>query len=295
MKKTCTSPTAPAKSRLAVAQPVRRVQRLQKTLEDANIKLNSVISDIVGLSGRRMIEALIAGETEPGVLAAMAHRRIKATPDELEAALRGRVTRHHRFLLQLHLQQIDAVNAAIDQIDQEVDAYVEPFRATVRLLTVASCFWPRWTRWCRGRSCWRWWNRTTRGAGGAVVRRSVWPRCCGSTFFSNGSPCRTDRWRTGSTTSRACAGSRVFPMSRQPFPTKQRSSTFWNRAQKRRRTGDSRSRLDATRKPETPGQVQRVPRRRGCRRWFPPRPAALACSLQARPRRARNARHRRGR
>src|ERR1700730_125508 len=113
----------------------RHVQRLQKTLEDANIKLDSVISDIVGLSGRRMIEALIAGDTEPGALAAMAHRRIKATPDELEAALRGRVTRHHRFLLQLHLQQIDAVNAAIDQIDQEVDAYVEPFRATVRLLT----------------------------------------------------------------------------------------------------------------------------------------------------------------
>src|SRR5580700_6533898 len=113
----------------------RHVQRLQKTLEDANIKLDSVISDIVGLSGRRMIEALIAGETEPGALAAMAHRRIKATPDELEAALRGRVTRHHCFLLQLHLQQIDAVNAAIHQIDQEVDACVEPFRATVRLLT----------------------------------------------------------------------------------------------------------------------------------------------------------------
>src|SRR5436305_3044852 len=80
----------------------RHVQRLQKTLEDANIKLDSVISDIVGLSGRRMIEALIAGETEPAALAAMAHRRIKATPDELEAALGGRVTRHHRFLLQLH-------------------------------------------------------------------------------------------------------------------------------------------------------------------------------------------------
>src|SRR6201997_5287961 len=113
----------------------RHVQRLQKTLEDANIKLASVISDIIGLSGRRMIEALIAGETDPGTLATLADRRIKATPDELEAALRGRVTRHHRFLLQLHLQQIDAVNAAIDRIDQEVDAYVEPFRATIHLLT----------------------------------------------------------------------------------------------------------------------------------------------------------------
>jgi transposase len=111
------------------------VQRLQKTLEDANIKLDSVISDIVGLSGRRMIEALIAGQTDPEALAALAHRRIKATPDELEAALRGRVTRRHRFLLRLHLQQIDAIDAAIEQIDQEVDADVEPFRAAIALLT----------------------------------------------------------------------------------------------------------------------------------------------------------------
>jgi transposase len=111
------------------------IQRLQKTLEDANVKLDSVISDIVGLSGRRMIEALITGETEPGALAALAHRRIKATPDQLEAALRGHVTRHHRFLLQLHLQQIDALDAAIEQIDQEVDADVEPFRAAIALLT----------------------------------------------------------------------------------------------------------------------------------------------------------------
>src|SRR5450755_238405 len=77
--------------------------RIQKTLEDANIKLDSVITDIVGLSGRRMIEALIAGQTDPEALAALAHRRIHATSAELEAALRGRVTAHHRFMLQLHL------------------------------------------------------------------------------------------------------------------------------------------------------------------------------------------------
>ena len=111
------------------------VQRLQKTLEDANIKLDSVISDIVGLSGRRMIEALIAGETDPDALAALAHRRIKASPAELEAALRGRVTDHHRFMLRLLLQHIDAIDAAITQIDQEVDAQVEPFRTAVQLLT----------------------------------------------------------------------------------------------------------------------------------------------------------------
>ena len=77
------------------------IQRLQKTLEDANIKLDSVITDITGLSGRRMIEALIGGETDPQALAALAHRRIKATSAELEAALRGRVTKHHRFALRL--------------------------------------------------------------------------------------------------------------------------------------------------------------------------------------------------
>jgi transposase len=111
------------------------IQRLQKTLEDANIKLDSVITDIIGLSGRAMIEALIAGETDPNALATLAHRRIKATPAELEAALRGRVTRHHRFLLRLHLQQIDAIDAAIGEIDREVDALVEPLRAAIGLLT----------------------------------------------------------------------------------------------------------------------------------------------------------------
>jgi transposase len=111
------------------------VLRIQKTLEDANIKLDSVITDIVGLSGRRMIEALIAGETDPGTLAALAHRRIKASPAELEAALRGRITGHHRFLLRLLLQHIDAIDAAIDEIDQEVDANVEPFRTAIKILS----------------------------------------------------------------------------------------------------------------------------------------------------------------
>jgi transposase len=108
------------------------IQRLQKTLEDANIKLGVVIADIMGLSARRMIEALIAGETDPDALAALAHRRIKASPAELEAALRGRVSDHHRFMLRLLLQHIDAIDAAITQIDQEVDAQVEPVRTAVQ-------------------------------------------------------------------------------------------------------------------------------------------------------------------
>jgi len=111
------------------------VQRIQKTLEDANIKLDSVVTDILGLSGRRIIEALIAGQTMPQALATLAHRRIHASTDELEAALRGRLTKHHRFLLKLHLDQIDAFDAAIAAIDQEVNVNVEPFRGAIELLS----------------------------------------------------------------------------------------------------------------------------------------------------------------
>ena len=107
------------------------IQRLQKTLEDANIKLDSVITDIVGLSGRRMIEAMIDGETDPTRLATLADRRIKASSAELEAALRGRVTDHHRFMLRLHFGHLDALDAALARIDQEVDANLEPFRQAI--------------------------------------------------------------------------------------------------------------------------------------------------------------------
>jgi transposase len=111
------------------------VQRLQKTLEEANIKLDSVISDVIGASGRAMIEALIAGESDPLRLASLASSRIKASPAALGEALRGRVTRHHRFLLRLHLQQIDALDRAIAEIDKEVEANLAPFRELIPVLT----------------------------------------------------------------------------------------------------------------------------------------------------------------
>jgi len=118
-----------------VRERASHVQRLHKTLEDANVKLDSVMSDVTGLSGRAMIGALIAGESDPDTLAALAHPRLRAAPATLKEALRGRVTKHHRFLLRLHLQQIDALDAALAAIDQEVDAHVEPFRASIELLT----------------------------------------------------------------------------------------------------------------------------------------------------------------
>lgn len=109
--------------------------RIQKTLEDANIKLDSVISDILGLSGRRMLEAMVAGQSDPAALAALAHRRIKASQAELREALHGHLSEHHRFLLGLHLRHIDNIDGAIDRIDQQIEADLEPFRAAAKLLT----------------------------------------------------------------------------------------------------------------------------------------------------------------
>jgi transposase len=105
-------------------QQSSHIKRLQKTLEGANIKLDSVITDIVGKSGRAMIQALIAGETDPVKLAALADRRIRASPEQLREALRGRVTEHHRFLLHVHLQYIDFADASIKDIDRKVAALI---------------------------------------------------------------------------------------------------------------------------------------------------------------------------
>jgi transposase len=117
-----------------VREQSRHVQRVQKTLEDANIKLDSVLSDVMGKSGRAMIEALIAGETNPAKLASFADRRVKASPEQLREALRGRVTKQHRFLLRLHTDQIDALAAAIAKIDARVEESLQPFRTAVELI-----------------------------------------------------------------------------------------------------------------------------------------------------------------
>jgi transposase len=117
-----------------VREQSSHVLRVQKTLEDANIKLDSVISDLMGKSGRAMVEALIAGETDPAKLASLAGPRLKASPTQLREALRGRVSKNHRFLLRLHLKQIDALDAAILTIDRQVEADIAPFRAAVKQL-----------------------------------------------------------------------------------------------------------------------------------------------------------------
>jgi transposase len=105
-------------------EQTRHVQRIHKALIEANIRLDTVICDIMGASGRRIIEALIAGVREPQRLAALASKQIKATAQQLHHALQGRLTDHHRFLLKLHLEQYDALDAAIRCVDVEVDAQI---------------------------------------------------------------------------------------------------------------------------------------------------------------------------
>src|SRR5262245_18373390 len=114
-----------------VREKTSHILRIQKTLEDANIKLDSVITDIMGASGRNMIEALIAGEKDSAKLARLAHPRVKASQESLREALRGRVTKSHRFLLRLHLGQVNAIDAAIAEIDREVEAGTAPLRNAV--------------------------------------------------------------------------------------------------------------------------------------------------------------------
>jgi transposase len=117
-----------------VREIAQHTQRLQKTLEDANIKLTGVLSDVLGVSGRALIEALIAGESDPERLVALTRDRLKAPRAALVEALRGRVRPHHRFLLELHLDQIDSLRAAVQKIEERIVESTEPSRAAVELL-----------------------------------------------------------------------------------------------------------------------------------------------------------------
>jgi transposase len=111
------------------------VQRIDKLLQAANLKLGSVLADIMGASGRAVLDALAAGESDPERLADHIRTRIRATRTEVIEALRGHLSAHQRLLLRLHLGQVDALDAAIAQIDAEVGERVEPFRDAIARLT----------------------------------------------------------------------------------------------------------------------------------------------------------------
>jgi transposase len=117
-----------------VREVTRHTQRLQKILEDANIKLTETISEILGKSGRAILKAIIAGETDPARLADLTHGRIKASQAQLVDALHGRVTAHHRFMLKLHLEQIEAIERGVTTLEQQLSVALTPFRAARDLL-----------------------------------------------------------------------------------------------------------------------------------------------------------------
>jgi transposase len=112
-------------------------QRIHKVLEDANVKLASVISDLLGDSGRRMLQAIIAGQQDPHRLASLGNQRLSASREQLAEALRGKITTHHRFLLAQHLQMIEHLERTVGQFEAQIEAALQPFRAAVeRLATI---------------------------------------------------------------------------------------------------------------------------------------------------------------
>lgn len=112
----------------------RHIQRIQKVLEDANIKLTSVLSDIMGVSGRKILTALAEGERNADRLAGLADPRVRAPRAKIAEALQGQVTEHHRFMLSLHLQQIEAIESAIAMLEARIEKALEPFRHEVELV-----------------------------------------------------------------------------------------------------------------------------------------------------------------
>jgi transposase len=108
--------------------------RLQNILEDANIKLGSVISNVFGKSGLSMIEALINGESNPDILAELAKGSLVKKKEHLRQALNGRVCEHHRFMLKMILQNINMINDQIAQLEARMNTYMKEMEQEVKLL-----------------------------------------------------------------------------------------------------------------------------------------------------------------
>ena len=117
-----------------VEEKTRTINRIQKVLEDANIKLASVASDLMGVSGRAMIQRLIEGETNPYKLADLAQRQLRGKIPELEKALEGRLTDHHRFLLKLLWKELTQQEELLAELDSKIEERTRPFAAEVERL-----------------------------------------------------------------------------------------------------------------------------------------------------------------
>lgn len=110
-----------------IRERAREINRVQKVLEDANVKLASVASNVMGVSGRQMLEAIIAGNEDPEALAALAKGRLRCKIPDLQRALSGRIRTSHRLLLRLHLEHIDDLTNKIEKLNEEIDRLMLPF------------------------------------------------------------------------------------------------------------------------------------------------------------------------
>ena len=110
-----------------IQERTQEINRVHKVLEDANIKLGDVVSDMMGVSARAMLAAIIDGEENPQVLAQLARRKMRSKIPDLQLALQGHVREPHRVLLGLHLQHIDALHAMLQDLQQAVDQLLPPF------------------------------------------------------------------------------------------------------------------------------------------------------------------------
>jgi transposase len=117
-----------------VEERARLTNRLQAALEDANVKLSSVVTDIRGVSARAILEALIGGETDPALLAELARGRLRAKRDLLARAVVGRFTAHHAFLVTDHLSHLDYLEEAMERVSAEIEERLRDEQEAIRLL-----------------------------------------------------------------------------------------------------------------------------------------------------------------
>lgn len=123
--------------RTLVEERADEANRIQKVLEGANIKLASVVSDVLGVSGRVILQAMIDGEEDAAVLAQQAKTRLKATAEQLEAALEGKVSAHLRLMLSTQLRHVDFLTTEITRMNAEIEERMRPFAdALERLDTI---------------------------------------------------------------------------------------------------------------------------------------------------------------
>ncbi len=118
-----------------LAERSRHIRRLQKALEDANVKLTGLMANVIGVTGRALLEALVRGERiDESFVTSCRRGKLKSTTEQMLEALEGNVRPHHRFLVDLHIHQYDALSRAVEAIERRIEGLVVPYRGELDLL-----------------------------------------------------------------------------------------------------------------------------------------------------------------